>query len=147
MVLDIFTLVEGFWFIIPAFAANGLAPLARLKANKHRIDGGRLLGGKPLFGPGKTWEGFIGGIILSMIVASLFAMFSGIMEIGIALLFGLMVAVVGQLGDLLESMLKRDANSKESARLIPEFGGVLDLLDSVVVAAPFAYLILVCTTR
>ena len=51
----------------------------------------------------------------------------------------LVVAVTGQLGDLLESMIKRDAGSKDSASMVPEFGGLLDLLDSVVVAAPFAW--------
>jgi len=111
---------------------------------------GRFLGRHkwvPAISPGKTWEGFIGGVILSMIVASLFAVFSGIIGLSKALLFGWVVSVVGQLGDLLESMLKRDANSKDSARLIPEFGGVLDLLDSVVVAAPFAYVMLVYMGR
>ena len=65
------------------------------------------------------------------------------MSIGRAIVFGVVAAVTGQLGDLLESILKRDAGSKDSASLIPEFGGVLDLLDSVLVAAPFAYLVLV----
>ena len=68
----------------------------------------------------------IGGIILAMIVASLFGRLSGIMSIAVALVFGLLIAVAGQLGDLLESMLKRDAGCKDSAGLIPEFGGVLD---------------------
>ena len=79
---------------------------------------------------------------LAVIVASLFAEFTDIMYFGKAIVFGIAVAVSGQLGDLLESMLKRDAGSKDSASLIPEFGGVLDLLDSVLVAAPFAYLVL-----
>jgi len=56
-----------------------------------------------------------------------------------AILFGVIMAVTGQLGDLLESMLKRDALSKDSGRLVPEFGGVLDMLDSPLVAGPFAY--------
>ncbi len=84
----------------------------------------------------------MGGIALATIVASLFAYFSAIMGIGRAVVFGVVVAVTGQLGDLLESMLKRDAGSKDSAALIPEFGGALDLLDSVLGAAPFAYLVL-----
>jgi phosphatidate cytidylyltransferase len=106
---------------------------------------GRFLGRRlwvPSISPKKTWEGFFGGIGLAVIAASLFADFSAIMGIGRAVVFGVVAAVSGQLGDLLESMLKRDAGSKDSAHLIPEFGGVLDLLDSVLVAAPFAYLVL-----
>ena len=106
---------------------------------------GRFLGRHlwiPSISPKKTWEGFFGGIVLAVIVASLFAHFSAIMGIGRAIVFGVVAAVAGQLGDLLESMLKRDAGSKDSASLIPEFGGGLDLLDSVLVAAPCAYLVL-----
>jgi phosphatidate cytidylyltransferase len=106
---------------------------------------GRFLGRHlwvPSISPKKTWEGFFGGIVIAVIAASLFAQFSAIMGIGRAVVFGVVAAVTGQLGDLLESMLKRDAGSKDSASLIPEFGGVLDLLDSVLVAAPFAYLVL-----
>ena len=104
---------------------------------------GRFLGRHlwvPSISPKKTWEGFFGGIVLAVIAASLFAPFSAIMGIGRAVVFGAVAAVTGQWGDLLESMLKRDAGSKDSASLIPEFGGMLDLLDSVLVAAPFAYL-------
>jgi len=106
---------------------------------------GRFLGQHkwvPTISPKKTWEGLIGGIILSMIVASLFAGLSGIISMTAAPVFGLLVAVAGQLGDLLESMLKRDAGCKDSAGLIPEFGGVLDLLDSVIAAGPVAYFFL-----
>lgn len=105
---------------------------------------GRFLGRHkwvPRISPAKTWEGLGGGILLAMIAASLFALLSGIMPYGNAILFGLVVAVAGQLGDILESMLKRDLGVKDSASLVPVFGGVLDMLDSPVVAAPFAYFI------
>lgn len=98
----------------------------------------------PSISPGKTLEGLFGGVALSVIVSSLIGGLSGIMSVWLAVVFGLVVSVVGQLGDLLESMLKRDAGSKDSGVLVPEFGGVLDLLDSVVVASPIAYLMLSC---
>jgi len=103
---------------------------------------GKLIGRHkwiPSISPGKTWEGLSGGIILAVIVASLFAYWFDIIEYSRAVLFGLAIAVSGQLGDLLESMLKRDAQSKDSGALVPEFGGMLDLLDSPLLAAPVAY--------
>ncbi len=107
---------------------------------------GRFLGRHkmiPSISPGKTWEGLIGGIVLAVIAASLFACFVGIIGYGKSAVFGVAVAVSGQLGDLLESMLKRDPGSKDSASLVPEFGGVLDLLDSPLAAAPMAYMIFI----
>jgi len=101
----------------------------------------------PSISPAKTWEGFGGGVVLTIIVASLLSRIFGIMDMPMALLFGLFVAVTGQLGDLLESMLKRDAGNKDSAQLLPAFGGVLDLMDSVLVAAPFAWAIFEWTGR
>jgi phosphatidate cytidylyltransferase len=59
-----------------------------------------------------------------------------------AVLFGLCFAVIGQLGDLTESMIKRDAEQKDSAHKVPGFGGVLDIIDSLLIAAPVAYLFL-----
>ena len=106
---------------------------------------GRYLGRHkwvPSISPAKTWEGLAGGITLAIIVASIFAAFTDIIPLLWAPLFGVAVALAGQLGDLLESMLKRDAGAKDSASLIPEFGGVLDLLDSVIGAAPVAYMLL-----
>jgi len=65
IVFDIYTLVEAIWLVIPIYAANGLAPLFK---GKHRMDGGRLLRGKPIFGSGKSWEGFIGGIVVGGVI-------------------------------------------------------------------------------
>ena len=96
----------------------------------------------PQISPAKTWEGFIGGILLASIIASLFARLFDIIPVAVALFFGGVIGIFGQLGDLLESMLKRDAGEKDAAHLLPAFGGVLDLVDSVIVAAPVAYWIL-----
>ena len=134
---------EGAWGQIGAVAMF-LACVKSTDIGAYLI--GRRLGRHKLIvsiSPAKTWEGSIGGLVVAVIVASLFAVLTDIMSIGLAVVFGAAVGVAGQLGDLLESMLKRDAGVKDSARLVPEFGGMLDLLDSVLTAAPLAYLILV----
>lgn len=105
---------------------------------------GRLYGKHkfaPTLSPGKTWEGLAGAAVAAAAVALLFSLAGGtaIMSWPLALLFGVVMAVVGQMGDLAESMLKRGAGVKDSSSAIPGFGGVLDILDSPLVAAPVAY--------
>ena len=94
----------------------------------------------PKISPGKTWEGMGGAIGASAVVAVLFSANCDIMAWPAALGFGACFAFVGQLGDLAESMMKRDAEQKDSAKKIPGFGGILDIIDSPLMAAPFAYL-------
>lgn len=104
---------------------------------------GRLFGKhkfSPKISPGKTWEGLAGAMLVAMIVAICFAMVSGIMDWMIAAIFGVCIAFIGQMGDLAESMIKRDAEQKDSGDNVPGFGGVLDIVDSPLAAAPFAYL-------
>ncbi|MEJ2703560.1 MAG: phosphatidate cytidylyltransferase [Sedimentisphaerales bacterium] len=96
----------------------------------------------PKVSPGKTWEGMGGAFVVAVLVAVGFAISCGIMAWQSAVLFGLCFAVVGQLGDLTESMIKRDAEQKDSAHRVPGFGGVLDIIDSLLIAAPVAYLFL-----
>ncbi|OHB48612.1 MAG: hypothetical protein A2Y10_12080 [Planctomycetes bacterium GWF2_41_51] len=104
---------------------------------------GRLFGKhkfSPVISPKKTWEGMAGGIIFSIIVASIFAKAFDIMPLWAAVVFGAVFAYLGQLGDLAESMLKRAAETKDSASSVPGFGGVLDIIDSPLGTAIFAYL-------
>ncbi len=61
------------------------------------------------------------------------------LSIAQALVFGAVMAIVGQLGDLVESAIKRDVGAKDSGRVVPSFGGLLDLLDSPLLAAPVAW--------
>jgi len=67
--LSIYGLVEAVWLILPAYAANGLAPLSKFLGRTHAIDGGRELRGNPIFGSGKTWEGFFVGVLSAVAVA------------------------------------------------------------------------------
>lgn len=97
----------------------------------------------PGISPGKTIEGAFGGLVLSAGV-SLGLSFSawGIIPPIKAVVFGVVVGVAAQMGDLAESMLKRSCGVKDSGHVIPGFGGVLDVLDALLVSAPVAYYML-----
>jgi len=108
---------------------------------------GSLLGKhkfSPTISPGKTWEGFGGAVAFAVVVSFLFSVSCGIMRWPSAVFFGLCFAFLGQMGDLAESMMKRDAEQKDSAGKVPGFGGILDIIDSILVASPFAYLYFRC---
>lgn len=103
---------------------------------------GRLFGKhkfSPNISPGKSWEGIAGAVLFAIIVAMLFARIADIMSLPQAILFGAVFAYLGQLGDLAESMIKRDVAQKDSSTTVPGFGGVLDIIDSPLVTAPLAY--------
>lgn len=103
---------------------------------------GRLLGKHkfiPHVSPNKTIEGAIGGIIATLIVSSLFVFFNLFpceLSLFSLLKITLLVAIVSILGDLSESMFKREANIKDSGILIPGHGGILDRIDSLLSAIP-----------
>jgi phosphatidate cytidylyltransferase len=112
---------------------------------------GRAVGGRklmPTISPGKTVSGAIGGLLTTLIVATLYIAFvlrpyaSLGMSVAGMVTFGLVIGVVGQVGDLAESMLKRQAGVKDSSALIPGHGGVLDRVDSLLFVLPVAYLLL-----
>jgi CDP-diglyceride synthetase len=110
---------------------------------------GRLIGRHkliPWLSPGKTIEGFIGGVIFSALVAAYVASFFNNFTWKQGIFAGMLLGAVGQLGDLFESLLKRDAGVKDSGKL-PGFGGILDLLDSPLLAAPVAYWLLKLVAR
>ena len=94
----------------------------------------------PRVSPGKTWEGMVGAIVAASLVSVAFAVVFGIMTVWAALAFGACMAVAGQLSDLAESMLKRSAQQKDSSNRVPGFGGILDVIDSPLLAAPVAYI-------
>ena len=118
---------------------------------------GRLCGKHkliPMVSPGKTWEGFAGGVVaaclgawlacevlLPWLVPETVADVSTVSRPGWHwLVYGLLVGITGVLGDLAESLLKREAGVKDSSDWVPGFGGVLDVFDSILLAAPVAYL-------
>ena len=108
--------------------------------------GGRSLGGKfihrklfPRLSPKKTWEGYITGVIGSVLASWLCAFYVTGFPTGRAMLAGLLIGAVSPAGDLMESMFKRDAGVKDSSGLIPGHGGVLDRFDTVMFIAPLLY--------
>lgn len=114
---------------------------------------GRAIGRTKLIewlSPKKTIEGLAGGVTASIIVAVAVPMIvrsaapgstyaTMFPSTGMAVVFGAAMALVGHAGDLLESLFKRDAKTKDSAAAVPAFGGVLDIIDSPLLTAPLAY--------
>lgn len=98
----------------------------------------------PILSPKKTWEGFAGGMIggAAVAVGVSFAAPAVVFPGGPAeaVAFGLAVGLAGVFGDLAESLVKRDCMTKDASHSIPGFGGLLDVVDSVLFAAPVAYL-------
>ena len=112
---------------------------------------GRTIGGRkliPSVSPGKTVAGAVGGLVASMVVSWLYAraVLVPVASLGFtpwaALGFGAIISVAAQVGDLFESLLKREGGVKDSSRIIPGHGGILDRFDSLIFVLPVAYLLL-----
>lgn len=113
---------------------------------------GRLFGRRkmaPRLSPGKTWAGAVGALFGSALGAWLWLHFAP-PYFGVAwppcpalwsVVYGLLISIAGMVGDLCESLIKRDLGKKDAAALMPGFGGLLDLTDSVLYAGPIAYLL------
>ena len=105
---------------------------------------GHLIGGPRLahrVSPRKTWAGAAGAAVAAVLMAlALTTLGWTILSIPLALLYGLLMAPVAVLGDLSESLLKRQAGVKDSGNLVPGYGGMLDILDDLLFALPFSYL-------
>lgn len=106
---------------------------------------GRFLGKHKLFpsvSPKKTWEGFAGGVILTLVASSVFSTL--LIEISLTnwLIIGVLISLGATIGDLVESMLKRSKSIKDTGTLLPGHGGILDRIDSLVFVIPIvaAYL-------
>lgn len=93
----------------------------------------------PSVSPSKTWEGAIAGIVGSVALAVGLGGWVDGLSMGGRVLAGILAGVFGQIGDLAESMMKRDAALKDSGRAIPGHGGILDRIDSLILAVPVLY--------
>jgi phosphatidate cytidylyltransferase len=112
---------------------------------------GRTFGHKkliPSISPGKTVEGAVGGLGLAIVICLLYVRFilMPYAQLGLtiqgAVLFAIVISVAAQTGDLAESLLKREAGIKDSSRIIPGHGGILDRFDSLLFVMPIAFLLL-----
>jgi phosphatidate cytidylyltransferase len=137
--------------LLQASPAYGFAAILWLFAVVWGADtfaflGGRLIGGPRLWrrvSPGKTWSGAIVGTLAGAAAGALvgFVAMRGGVKVAPLFWLGVAAAVVGQIGDLAESAMKRRFTVKDSSRLIPGHGGVLDRLDAFVAAAVFAAIV------
>ncbi|MFC2060441.1 phosphatidate cytidylyltransferase [Chloroflexota bacterium] len=123
-----------FFTLSTTFISDTAAFFAGRALGRHRL--------APSISPGKTWEGAIAGVLGAILTSLLFVLptpFSLVISCGHAILLGLAVSFFGQIGDLVESMLKRNMGVKDSSGLIPGHGGALDRIDSVVFAGIVVY--------
>lgn len=106
---------------------------------------GRSFGKRKLFeriSPNKTWEGFIGGLLLAVGVALNLEQYLGSMSKSEWACVALIISIVGTLGDLVESMLKRSLDVKDSGNILPGHGGLLDRFDGLLLSAPVVFIYL-----
>jgi phosphatidate cytidylyltransferase len=117
---------------VPKIGDIGAYAMGRL-IGKHRMT--------PVLSPKKTWEGLAGGLAAAVLAAFVINRLTPALAGGdqAAVGFGLTVGVAGVLGDLAESLIKRDCRQKDASQNVPGFGGILDVVDSIVFAAPVAY--------
>ena len=130
---------SGQWLLLLAIVIIALADVGGFFAGKyfgkHKL--------APIVSPGKTWEGFFGGLVLqAVLVGSLVWFLSDEMSLLSLSLLVFPVGLYSVLGDLFESMIKRHSGVKDSGRLLPGHGGVLDRIDGVMAALPMFGLIL-----
>lgn len=97
----------------------------------------------PVISPNKTIEGAIGGILSSLLIAHIcyFIFLDDFMSLSKLWMYGMTLPIISIVGDLTESLLKRDAAFKDSGGIVPGLGGVLDMLDSILFAVPFVYFV------
>jgi phosphatidate cytidylyltransferase len=140
--INFFPGIEGpyyllYFVLITKFSDTGAYTVGSL-FGKHKMI--------PRISPGKTWEGFAGAILLSTLASVVFVRLFGSHMLGMnfthAIFLGIILGLAAVVGDLIESLFKREAGIKDSGKFFPGIGGILDLLDSLLFNAPIMYLYL-----
>ncbi|RPI43856.1 MAG: hypothetical protein EHM46_03565, partial [Bacteroidetes bacterium] len=154
-----FGILAMFWLALPLAAFLGLGWMGRSVSYDHFLPlsvivlvwindtfafvVGRLIGKNritPVLSPGKTWEGFIGGVLFTLAGGWIVFLVSNTYPVAVWLIFSSVISLAGFLGDLFESRLKRISGIKNMGNLLPGHGGVLDRFDSLLFAAPMVML-------
>lgn len=129
---------KGFWLVVFLF-------LIIWSSDTGAYFAGRFLGKKklaPKVSPNKTIEGSIGGLILSVLIALIYNYYFNLFSLPLVIILAILLSVIGQMGDLIESALKRLVGVKDSGNIIPGHGGILDRFDSTITTAPFFFYLL-----
>lgn len=133
MQLSGYELVNILLFIMIALFDTGSYLVGKLWGT-HKIS--------PIISPGKTWEGFAGGIVFAFSVASLFFIHTSVQTIFLGILpFTIVLCSTALCGDLFESFLKRRAGIKDSGSFLPGHGGILDRIDGILFAGVIAFIL------
>lgn len=141
--ISVRNLPDGVWWlllVLPVmWMGDGAAYFIGSNFGRHKLS--------PRISPNKSWEGYIGGVIAGalggMLLASLWHLRAPLITWEKGLLLGLIITAIGPLGDLGESMLKRGFGVKDTSRLLPGHGGVMDRIDSWLWAVPIGYYLIV----
>lgn len=126
---------QGLWWLL-------VGALSVMAADVAAYFGGRAFGQHlwwPRHSPKKTWEGYLSGVAGSVVVSSALGVWWLSLPLVEATLLGLLIGTIAPLGDLAESMIKRQAGAKDSSTLIPGHGGILDRIDSLLIGVPLTF--------
>ncbi|MGE0635584.1 MAG: phosphatidate cytidylyltransferase [Bacteroidia bacterium] len=122
----------GYFFLIWVFDSG--AYLVGSNFGKHKMF--------PKISPKKSWEGAVGGTVFTIMFAYLLSLYVDDLRFVDWVVIGLIVVVIGTIGDLVESLLKRSVGIKDSGNIMPGHGGILDRFDSILISSPFVFVYL-----
>jgi len=132
-------LPDGLWWFMTAmptvWIGDGAAYLVGSRIGRHKMTA--------KVSPNKSWEGYVGGVVIGALITMLFASLWHLRAPGVTwekgLILGLVIGIIAPLGDLGESMLKREFGVKDTSHILPGHGGIMDRIDSWLWAAPIGY--------
>lgn len=119
-------------FLLLLWANDTGAYLTGVTLGRHRL--------MERISPKKSWEGFFGGMIIAVLAAWLLSGWLGVVDTAGWIIISLIISIAGTFGDLIESMLKRSIDVKDSGSILPGHGGFLDRFDSAIISFPLVYL-------